>query len=608
MFYKINMKTKVLLAILMLFFVDTLCAQTVIWLETEQFQDRGGWTIESQFIDLMGSSYLLAHGLGEPVEDAKTRVSFPKTGKYHFWVRTKDWLPKGQGEGPGKFNVLINGMNCGSDFGSDGIREWHWVYGGETNISTEEVEISLKDLSGFDGRCDLICFSQKKIKLPDDIKEIDILRNKYLEIDTMSSSGKKYDLVVGGGGVAGMCAAIQAARLGLSVALINNRPVLGGNSSSEVKVSTTGTTFVNKYPNIGRITRELDNQEAGMGGDSKGYKDQYRKDIIKNEKNIDLYEEMHIFDVSVSNNQIKGVFVKNIYTLDITFIEGTLFADCTGDASLGILSGADYYYGRENILSYNEPSAPDVADNLVMGSSNQWKASFQQDPSYFEIQPWMFKFTEDYFFPMTSSSWNWESGFNNFHTVYQAEEIRDLNMLAIYSNWAFLKTYKQKEFGNYKLTDLCTVTGKRESFRLRGDHVLTENDVVNKIEYTDAVVTTNWGIDIHYPDPENSKRFPGMEFIAYADHKYKEEDVYTFPYRCLYSRNINNLFMAGRNISVTHIALGTVRVQRCTGMMGEVVGIAAFFCKLNNCTPREVYKLHLNDLLYFIENGCHNDY
>lgn len=605
---KIIMKWKTLLAVLMLFFVDILYSQTVVWVETEQFQNKGGWIIESQFIDLVGSSYLLAHGLGEPVEDAKTKVIFPKAGKYHFWVRTKDWLLEGQGEGPGKFNVLINGVKHGPDFGSDRINGWHWVYGGETFINTEEVEISLKDLSGFDGRCDLICFSEKKMKLPDDTKEIDVLRNKYIKIDTIPSSGKKYDLVVGGGGVAGMCAAIQAARLGLSVALISNRPVLGGNSSSEVKVSTTGTTFVNRYPNIGRITRELDNQEAGMGGDIKGYKDEYRKDIIKNEKNIDLYEGMHIFDVSVSNSQIKGVFIKNIYTLDVAFIEGELFVDCTGDASLGILSGADYYYGREDMLAYNEPSAPYIADSLVMGSSNQWRASFQQDISYFEVQPWMFKFTEDYFFPMTSSSWNWESGFNNFHTVYEAEEIRDLNMLAIYSNWAFLKTYKQKEFGNYKLIDLSTVVGKRESFRLRGDHVLTENDVVNKIEYSDAVVTTNWGIDIHYPDPENSKRFPGMEFVAYADHKYKEEDIYTFPYRCLYSRNINNLFMAGRNISVTHIALGTVRVQRCTGMMGEVVGIAAFFCKLNNCSPRDVYKVYLDDFLHYIKNGCHNHY
>jgi hypothetical protein len=137
-----------------------------------------------------------------------------------------------------------------------------------------------------------------------------------------------------------------------------------------------------------------------------------------------------------------------------------------------------------------------------------------------------------------------------------------------------------------------------------GEHILTEEDVVNKVEYPDAVVTTNWGIDLHYPDPENSKRFPGMEFIAYAVHDSKEKDIYTFPYRCLYSRNISNLLMAGRNISVTHIALGTVRVQRTTGMMGEVIGLAASLCKERKCLPRDIYNYYLGDLFNLIDTGC----
>src|SRR5690606_14573834 len=152
----------------------------------------------------------------------------------------------------------------------------------------------------------------------------------------------------------------------------------------------------------------------------------------------------------------------------------------------------------------HEASAPPENDNLVMGSSNQWNAIRISEATDFPVEPWMFGFTDDYHFPLTSSSWNWESGFNNYHTVHQAEEIRDLNIRAIYSNWAFLKTKKYEQFKFYKLNELQFVTGKRESFRLMGDHILTEEDVVNKVEYPDAVVTTNWGIDLHYPDPENS--------------------------------------------------------------------------------------------------------
>ena len=129
------------------------------------------------------------------------------------------------------------------------------------------------------------------------------------------------------------------------------------------------------------------------------------------------------------------------------------------------------------------------------------------------------------------------------------------------------------------------------------DVLFTGIDVKNKVDYPDAIVTATWGIDLHYPDKRNSKYFPGEEFIAYAVHPDKRKDVYTFPYRCLYSRNIENLFMAGRNISVTHIALGTVRVQRTTGMMGEVIGLAAFLCSKNHCSPRQLYTNHLKELL-----------
>ena len=596
------MKKKLLLFLCLAGFGVEMSAQQLL-VETELFDEKGGWIVDAQFVDQMGSPYLLAHGLGIPVDDAVTDVAFSKLGTYHIWVRTKDWIP--DTNGPGSFRLSINGQYLNQVFGSDGIFHWHWVYGGKVDINSRKVKIRLNDLTGFAGRCDAIFLSMEKIQnLPDTKEELLSFRNKMLAISTKPVEEEKFDLIVAGGGVAGICCAVQAARLGLKVALINNRSLLGGASSSEVRIAMSGDYFRNKYPKLGRITRELDNHDAGMGNlSAMPYRDKDRENIVLNEKNITLFSNMHVSGVEMHSSEIKGIYALNLNTLQTHYFQGDFFADCTGDATLGLLAGADHRYGRESKTETEEVSAPDGADNLVMGTSNQWGAKWQETKSSFPIHAWMLQFTPDYHFELTQSVWNWENGFDNLHTVNDAEAIRDHNFRAIYSNWAYIKTYNPEKFGNYALSYLSHVAGKRESYRLMGDIVLTEQDITHKREYSDAMVTTNWGIDIHYPDKENSKRFPGQEFIAYAIHPLKQEDVYTIPYRCFYSQNVKNLFMAGRNISVTHLALGAVRVQRCTGMMGEVVGIAAYLCKKNKCFPRDIYEKHLNQLIHFVSGG-----
>lgn len=148
---------------------------------------------------------------------------------------------------------------------------------------------------------------------------------------------------------------------------------------------------------------------------------------------------------------------------------------------------------------------------------------------------------------------------------------------------------------------MAYITGKRESRRLLGDHVLTENDLVDAVAYPDGTCCTSWGIDLHYPKPENSRDFPGMEFMTTAVHKYFEP--YPIPYRCLYSRNVSNMFMAGRDISCTHVAMGSVRVIRTCGMMGEVVGMAASICKKNQSLPRSVYESYFDELVALMKEG-----
>ncbi len=557
--------------------------------------------MDAQFIDQMGSPYLLAHGLGKPVEDAYTMAEFPETGLYHVWVRTKDWAP--YPEGPGAFKVIIDGKALTETFGSSGMTGWQWYYGGTVDISKKNTEIKIHDLSGFEGRCDAIYFSKSKNeKLPNDVVGIGKFRQKLLSTPDPTNEGN-FDLVVVGGGVAGICAAVQAARLGMKVALINNRPVLGGNSSSEIRISTDGDVFRNKYPKIGRIVREINNSFAGIGNKNAIlYGDSWKKQVVLNEKNITLFENIHVHEAEVKDSKIIAILGLHVTTLEYHRFEGTLFSDCTGDATLGRAAGADYRYGRESRKETNESSAPENADNLTMGTSLQWYSEPTAINSVFPVQEWMLQFSGDYHFELTRSVWNWETGFGNFHIVDQAEEIRDHNFRAIYGNWAYLKTNKAEKYKNIDIAYVSHVAGKRESYRLLGDIVLQQQDIDHKTEYPDAAVTTTWGIDLHFPDKLNSQHFPHLEFVGYAVHPSKQNNVYTFPYRCLYSRNISNLFMAGRNISVTHVALGAVRVQQCTGMMGEVVGLAAYICKRYNIMPRQVYLDYLDDLKDLMTN------
>jgi hypothetical protein len=230
-----------------------------------------------------------------------------------------------------------------------------------------------------------------------------------------------------------------------------------------------------------------------------------------------------------------------------------------------------------------------------MGSSVQWYSKSGKEPSAFPVCPWAVQFTEENVQRVTGGEWNWETGMNK-NQIDEFEEVRDYGMRVVYGNWAFLKNSPRSraKYANLKLDWVAHIAGKRESRRLLGDVILTQQDVVGQKAFDDACVTTTWTIDLHYPHPKNTKQFPGKEFRTIAKHL--RIKPYPIPYRTLYSRNIDNLFMAGRDISVTHVALGTIRVMNTCGMMGEVVGMAAAICKEQSTTPRGVYKDHLAEL------------
>jgi hypothetical protein len=201
-------------------------------------------------------------------------------------------------------------------------------------------------------------------------------------------------------------------------------------------------------------------------------------------------------------------------------------------------------------------------------------------------------------------TWFWESGFDR-DPIADVEWMRDQNLRAMYGAWDTLKNV-DKLYPNYKLKWAAYIAGKRESRRLLGDVVLTVDDFRASRAFADGCFPCTWGIDLHTPDPAFQKGHEGDEFISRATQggQFKYQTPYWAPYRCLYSRNVSNLFMAGRDISVTHEALGPVRVMRTCGTMGEIVGMAASLCKKHDCNPRAVYQQHLDELKQLMVQGA----
>ncbi len=571
----------------------------LIFLEAESFTNKGGWVLDQQFMDVMGSPYLMAHGIGKVVDDAWTTIRIPSNGKYRVWVRTRNWTAKfTEKKTPGIFKIQIDNKIYPFTYGQ-GKGEWQWERGDNLYLQKGNSKIYLKDLSGFNGRVDaIILTSDPDFIPPGDIENLRYFRKKMLNLPEKTPSAGTFDFVVAGGGIAGICASVSAARLGLKVALIQNRPVLGGNNSSEIRVVFRGKTKTGKYPALGSIVQELEPKKEEGIMSAKSFGDSSKIALVKAEKNISLFLNYHVIDAEVVDKRIVALTAKNIENSKELRFEAPIFADCTGDANLGYLAGADFRMGSESKTQTGESRAADIESNQVLGAGLYWWSKDTGSETHFPDCPWAYQFNEESCQHVTRSSWNWESGFNQ-DMIYDFEEIRDNQIRSIFGNWSFQKNHsiRKNEYSRMEIAEMGYIMGKRESRRMLGDLIITQMDLDGPVSYPDGCVEINWGIDIHIPDPVNSKHFPGQEFRSIAIHPNKESSPpFAVPYRCFYSRNINNLFMAGRHISTTHVAHAATRVQRNTGTYGEVVGIAAFLCNKLNTDPRGLYVSYLDKL------------
>ncbi|AQQ71889.1 tricarballylate dehydrogenase [Limihaloglobus sulfuriphilus] len=556
--------------------------------EAESFQDYGGWQLDQQFVDTVGSPYLLAHGLGRPVENASTEVEFPSRGTYILWVRTTNWKPGG-GHAPGRFRVLINSRPAETTFGT--LAGWQWHHGGAVEISGPSVRIELEDLSGFDGRCDALFFTKDTDFTPTaELNKMKLWRDSLAGRNGGKPEDEQtFDVVVVGGGIAGCGAALAAEKQGLSVALVHDRPVLGGNASHEVRVHTEGITGKSDEILSSINTEHWPNGSADSIADNSK-----RHAAFEGKDNISLFLEWRAYAVRTNGGKIESVDAAHTGSGKRQRFYAPVFIDCTGDGWIGYWAGADYRYGRESRDEFDEGWqkhgelwSPETADNRVMGASLLWYSRDADKPSQFPQVSWAMETARDH--AALEGGWEWEYSSNDMHQVDDAEAIRDHMLCAIYGSFANAK--KLPENANMELAWVGYILGKRESRRLMGDYIYTMSDMIEGREFTDTVAEETRSVDVHYQNHLTGSKY---DFLSTA--LYKKPPKYYLPFRSLYSRNIKNLMMAGRCFSCSHIGLGGPRVMHTTGQMGVAVGYAASLCKKYHTTPRGVYLDHIGEL------------
>jgi len=565
--------------------------QKELLIECESFDHKGGWVVDPQFVEQMGSPYLMAHGMGEPVENATTTIQVPASGTYHVWARTKDWAP-GHWESPGQFNILLNGKQLPETVGK--FMGWGWNYAGKINVKGGPVVMELEDLSGFNARCDAIYMSNKYRTPTNQQRYLPEFRNRLTNSREIPEQSLNFDLVVVGGGIAGCAASIAAAEQGLKVALIHDRPVLGGNASSEIRVHTLGI-----YGHFERILKMLDTRHYPNGSPEARIDENKRHKNMEQYSNIHMFLEFRAYGTQAEDQTITSVDARHTSSGEQIRFLAPYFIDCTGDGWIGYWAGAEYMYGREKASEYGESWekygelwSPDSTDNNVLGASVLWRTSESDSVYTFPKVPWAMDVAGN--FAARKGTWNWELISNELHQIENAEQIRDHMLKAIYGS--FFNEKKKPGNEHLKLEWVSYLLGKRESRRLVGDYLYTFNDMRNSQSFPDAVVVEEREVDVHYRQDKLDEDKP--DFLT--DAMFYQVDRYYIPYRSLYSKSINNLFMAGRCFSCTHIGLGGPRVMRTTGQMGAAVGYAASVCFDHRCNPRDIYEKHLEEYMQLV--------
>ena len=424
---------------------------------------------------------------------------------------------------------------------------------------------------------------------------------------------KKYDFVVIGGGMSGICAALAAARNGAKTALIHNRSVLGGNASSEVRIHISGASDSQKKPELeesGILYELMLDNKAQNDWFSYPLWDAVLFNKVRFQQNLDLYMNTVMLDADCEQSLITRVRCFQETTEKHLVLEAPLFADCTGNGTLGYFVGAEFMTGSESRADFGELHAPEKTNNFRMGNTILFRAVNRGEPVKFTPPPFAKKLTEqdlhlrihssklpdysqaedpeEYRRVSSVSSAGIEYGYwwleltgDGEDIIEEYEDIRDELYAYFYGVWDHIKNGGDHGAQNYDLEWVGALPGMRESRRLRGDYILNERDILNHRMFEDSVAYGGWGIDLHAPHGLKDRDLLPSQVWTF-------DGTYTIPYRCYYSKNIKNLFMAGRNISASKLGMASTRVIGTCAVGGQAVGSAAALCVQKGILPREL--------------------
>ncbi len=409
---------------------------------------------------------------------------------------------------------------------------------------------------------------------------------------------REFDIIVVGGGLSGICAAIGAARCGVRVALVHDRPLLGGNASGELRIHIAGADCSGGA--TGRYVREtgvidelrLENLRHNPA-DSPDVRSLIFRQFVEAEPNIELFMNTRVRAVvKKGETTIAGVQADQMTTEKQFFFKAGAFIDCTGDGTLAAQAGAFFRIGREGKDEFNESLAPGIRDSKVLPSCVEFYLKDMGKPTPFTPPPGAHRFETDEDLPFRGTNlddWKfgnlcggfwWLSTGGDRSTIEDNEETYRNLLSILLGVWDHMKNRGDHGAANYALDWISPIPGKRESRRIEGDYWLTQRDILEARVFDDRVAYGGWPIDLHPPEGIFSKDPPNQSIPLARP--------YTIPLRCLYSQNIENLLFAGRNASLSHVALGSVRVMATCALMGQAAGVAAAVAVKNNLSPRQV--------------------
>ncbi len=411
--------------------------------------------------------------------------------------------------------------------------------------------------------------------------------------ETFKTNVHHADFCVVGGGMAGICAAVAAARHGLKTILMHERPVLGGNASSEIRMWISGSS---KFLETGIVEEiRLENLYRNNYPNFSVW-DSILYEKVKFQENLTCLLNCTCQSLKMDGNKIASVTGWQMTTEEYHEVHADYFADCSGDSVLAPLSGAVYRIGREDKKEFDESLAQENPDRLTMGLSCLLQVRETDSPQKFIPPSWANKYPDDSSFPKRyhmvagdrgQNFWWIELG-GDQDSIHDTEKIRDELIKTVFGLWDHIKNHGDHGVENWVIDWIGFLPGKRESRRIMGDYILSQKDILSGGHFPDTIAYGGWPIDDHHPG--------GFRHFGPANLNIYPDDPYGIPARCIYSVNIDNLLFAGRNISTTHTGLSSTRVMATCSTLGQAVGTIAAFAKKNHLTPRETVRQYIHDI------------